>query len=133
LMLLRSTKYPRPRKDGNGYTKSIDSGQDLWAQELISQVPDCGSLPHARKLALGNLDEYSKMLVATVAVAAEAVKKFGGDSREQARNFDNLSGLFHHGYPSLIRSNLLMHGWAKRFRRLTPEDVEEKNKKRKVK
>src|SRR5690606_33202860 len=57
------------------------------------------------RYTIANEKEYSGGLVATTATAAKYVSN--------VREFDRLSGLYEHGYPTQFRSNY--HYWGVRF------------------
>lgn len=87
--------------------RKVVSEKDDYADELIQGLPEYSTLTSKQKLALGDGKEYNKTVVAAVGVAAE----FASNTEE----FDSLSGMYHHGYPSQIRSDL--HHWRWRFLR----------------
>jgi len=103
LMILRSTLVRVPLKSGNGYKKNPEKAKDIWAQEIITKLPTYGTLDDETAKALGNGTEYANVIIAAIGVCA----KFATTRKE----FDRLSGLYHHGYPSQIRSDLHYHGW----------------------
>lgn len=102
LMYLRShgdiTKKPR----SEGY--NFHSRKDDWARELVEYLPPYSSLTDTQKIALGNGKEYSLVTVAAVGMAAYHARN--------TREFDRLSGLYAHAYPSQIRADLHHHAWA---------------------
>lgn len=102
LMILRNTKQYKIGKRGQRL-KTMESAKDRFANELISFLPRYRDLLWVRQVALGNGKEYAKVIVAAVGVATKHSKT--------KQEFDWLSGLFHHGYPSQIRSDLHLHGW----------------------
>lgn len=85
--------------------RKVVSAKDDYADDIIQTLPEYVTLTAKQKLALGDGKEYNKTVVAAVAVAAEHV--------DNISDFDRLSGLYHHGYPSQIRSDL--HHWRWRF------------------
>lgn len=108
LMLLRASKVRVPKKNGIGYLKATKSNKEFFAEQLIEQLPDFDSLDGITKKCLGNQDGYNKVIVAAVGVAAKHVS-----SRQK---FEKLAGLYHHGYPSQIRSDLTYWGYSRRIR-----------------
>ena len=100
LMLLRATGE---KEDG--------------AHDIIARLPAFEDQPEVRRKALGEAFDnknhrpgfvqgwhYNSVKVAAVAVAAA----FSGNQRE----FDQLSGLYAHAYPSQIRADLMHWGWS---------------------
>jgi len=81
------------------------SAKDTYAQTVAGLLPPYESLPESRKLALGDGKAYSSPLLAAAAIAT----KHADDRAE----FERLAGLYHHGYPSQIRSDF--HHWAFRY------------------
>jgi len=114
LMLMRYTKRPKIGKNGQEL-KGMVSAKEYYAEGLIENyLPNYDDLEEYQKIALGNGTEYSKVIVAAVGVAAHFAN---GDYRE----FDRLSGMYHHAYPSQIRSDLHFHGWWKTPKGKTPK------------
>jgi hypothetical protein len=103
LMLLRRTRRVVPNNSALGF-KTV-TAKDDYADSLIAELPPFGSLTDVQKLAIGNGKKYSKPLVAAVGKAT----KHSNNRRE----FELITGLFAHGYPSQIRSDL--HHWTWRF------------------
>jgi len=102
LMVLRSTfRWAKGPKGG----RKIISAKDDYADTLIEKLPPFANLTDVQKIALGDGKVYNKIVIAAVGKAA----KFA----ESTREFDKLAGLYHHGYPSQIRSDL--HHWRWRF------------------
>lgn len=85
--------------------RKVVSAKDDYADDLIQLLPEYVTLTAKQKLALGDGKEYNKTVVAAVGVTAEYV--------DNIKDFDRLSGMYHHGYPSQIRSDL--HHWRWRF------------------
>lgn len=110
LMLMRRTKVPREStRARSGW--AFDSAKDAYADELIEFLPPTDTLSPEQDLALcsGTTKRvYSKCVVAAVGVAAETAAT--------TREFDFLAGLYQNGYPSQIRSDLMMHRWGKSVR-----------------
>lgn len=107
LMILRASKVRIPKKNGVGFLKATKSEKDLFAEDLIARLPDINSIPEDISKYLGGT-EYNKVIVAAVGVCGKFVNS--------QRGFDKLSGLYHHGYPSQIRSDLHLWGWSRRLR-----------------
>lgn len=59
-----------------------------------------------RRIALGPTENYNLVIVAAVGVAAEFVS--------DRTDFERLTGLYAHGYPSQFRSDLMHWGWGRR-------------------
>jgi hypothetical protein len=112
LMLLRASKVQIPKKRGDGFLKGTKSQKDFYAEEIISRLPDYDTLDEDLQVSLGNKDGYNKVIVAAVGVCADFVST--------QRAFDKLSGLYHHGYPSQIRSDLHLWGYSRRIRGTVP-------------
>lgn len=102
LMILRNTKKTVIGPRGG---RNLVSAKDEFATELIATLPAYQDLSDVQKVALGNGKEYSKPIVAAVGMATKYAKS--------TKDFDRLSGMNHHGYPSQIRSDLHLHGWWK--------------------
>lgn len=81
--------------------------KDEYAEYLASTLPEYSTLPPYLQAALGNGDKYSLVLLAAAGKAA----KFSNSRSE----FEQLTGLYAHGYPSQIRSDF--HHWRWRFAR----------------
>jgi hypothetical protein len=103
LMQLRSigTLIEKPRAKGS-YNFVPD--KDLYAADIIRQLPSFGSLTEVQQIALGKDGNYNPVIVAAVGVCAE----FANTRRE----FDRLSGLYVHAYKSQIRADLMFWAWA---------------------
>lgn len=115
LMDFRRTKIPRKSSRSKlGFV--FDSAKDLYATEIISKLPATSTLTAAQDKALCSGPEskrvYSKCVVAAVAVIAEEASG--------TKEFDFLAGLYQNGYPSQIRSDLMMHRWSKSVRGKLP-------------
>jgi hypothetical protein len=106
LVLLRNTKIRVPSRAKRGYV--IKSKKDVYAQLLIKQLPPYRILDPYIRIALGNGSEYSKTVVAAVGIAAKYAS-----NRE---TFERICGLYEHGYPSIHRSDLMMHRWSRGLR-----------------
>jgi hypothetical protein len=78
--------------------------KESWAQALADRLPAPESLPEIRRKALCDGKKYNLVKVAAVGVAT-------ANSANQ-RDFDFLSGLYAHAYPSQIRADLMHWGWA---------------------
>lgn len=83
--------------------------KDVYAENLISKLPDYKTLSSELKEALGNGTKYSKVIVAAIGVATE----YSNNRRE----FEKLTGLYQGAYGNIIRSDLHMHGWNPRRKR----------------
>ena len=104
LMRLRRSKTLRiSKRSKNGFV--MDPDKDLLALKIIKELPLYKSLDEELRFALGNGDKYSKSFVACIYVAAKR-----SNSR---REFENICGLYAHGYPCMIRSDIYMHRWRK--------------------
>ena len=103
LMLLRRTKRVVPNNSKLGF-KAV-SAKDDYADKLIENLPEFSTLTPLQKISLGNGKKYSKPLVAAVGKAT----KYSNSRRE----FELITGLFAHGFPSQLRSDL--HYWTWRF------------------
>jgi hypothetical protein len=81
--------------------------KDIYADEVIAQLPTFSTLDDVKRRAMGIKDgkEYSKVLVAAAAIATKY-----SDNRT---DFEFLAGLYSNGYPSQIRSDF--HHWTFRF------------------
>lgn len=90
-------------RDGSDKWKRT-SGKDEYAKKLLPGLPVYDGLTYAQKLSFGNGKEYSLVVIAAVAVIAEHA-----NNRD---DFDFLSGLYAHAYPSQIRADLMHHQWA---------------------
>ena len=101
LMHLRSSFRLEDRPSGKTFIAT--SAKDDFADELIARLPAFGTLPAIRQQALGN-GEYSKIIVAAIGVCAEQAKTI--------KEFDYLSGMYAHAYPSQIRADLMHYAWA---------------------
>lgn len=112
LMILRASKIQIPKKNGDGFLKATKSQKDVFAEDIISRLPSFDSLEEDLQKCLGNKDGYNKVIVAAVGVSAKHV--------DTQRKFDKLAGLYHHGYPSLIRSDLHLWGYSRRIRDVIP-------------
>lgn len=111
LMNLRRTRTPRRSKLAKiGW--AFDVAKDQYADEIIARLPDPSTLTVEQDLALCTGPEgkrkYSKCVVAAIGVVAEYARNI--------KEFDFLTGLYHNGYPSQIRSDLMMHRWGKTLR-----------------
>jgi hypothetical protein len=104
LMLLRRTENMVPNKSKLGFKTVTD--KDRYADTLIAELPAFDEQPEARQIALGS-GEYAKVLIA----AAGKATKYS----ESRADFEHFTGLFAHGYPSQIRSDV--HHWRWRFAR----------------
>jgi hypothetical protein len=84
--------------------------KDYFAQLIIKQLPDFKDLPKITRLIIGNGDgrNYNLTSVAAVGVVTPQVKS--------GKELKKVCGLFHHGYPSQIRSDLMLHRWWGRFK-----------------
>lgn len=104
LMELRSTGTLVAKARSEGYNFIPD--QEIYAQNIINQLPAFSTLTDTQRKALGNSDGtgYSSLVVATVGVVAEFA-----ESRD---DFDRLAGLHAHAYGSQARSNLMFWQWA---------------------
>lgn len=103
LMLLRNTKIVVPAT-GRRRVDKIVTAKDLLAEHITEQLPEFDGLETRLSYVLGN-GSYSPVLVAAAAVASVYVNN--------TREFDKLSGLYTHGYPSQFRSDF--HYWTLRF------------------
>jgi hypothetical protein len=82
------------------------SGQkDEYARSLMRQLPPFMPQPIERRVALGPVENWNPVIVAAVGVAAEFVSG--------RADFERLTGLYAHGYPSQFRSDLMHWGWGK--------------------
>lgn len=81
---------------------TFTSDKDRFADQLIAQLPPFETLDEVKRKALGNGKGYSLIVVAAVGVAAAEART--------TREFDHLTGLYAHAYPSQIRADL--HHWA---------------------
>jgi len=110
LVRLRSTRHLKPKKNGDGYCKSLISDKEILAEEIISHLPEFSTLSLKTKLAIGSMQKanygYNKVIVPAVYVASQHT-----DNRE---DFERLIGLYHHGYPSVFRSDIMHWGWHRR-------------------
>jgi hypothetical protein len=91
------------------------SGQkDQYATGLLRHLPVYALEPIGRRIALGrltdgHLENWNLIIVAAVGVAAEFVST--------RPDFERLTGLYAHGYPSQFRSDLMYWGWGKQPRK----------------
>lgn len=87
------------------------SGQkEQYATDLMRRLPPYRVQPIERMVALGKLENgelrnYNPVIVAAVGVAAEFVSG--------RADFERLTGLYSHGYPSQFRSDLMHWGWGR--------------------
>lgn len=87
------------------------SGQkEQYALDLMRRLPPYRLQPIERMVALGRLENgelkgYNPVIVAAVGVAAEFVSG--------RADFERLTGLYSHGYPSQFRSDFMHWGWGK--------------------
>lgn len=93
----------RPVIGPRGGVSWTDEKED-YALEKIASLPPFCQLGPVKRAALGQDQNYSRVITAAVGVAAEVA--------EDVKEFDRLAGLYAHGYPSQIRSDLMFHGWA---------------------
>jgi hypothetical protein len=84
-------------------------GKDAYALDLMRRLPPYTLQPDERRIALGEDGQYNQVIVAAVGVAAEFVS-----SRAE---FERLTGICAHGYPSQFRSDLMYWGWGRRPKR----------------
>lgn len=110
LMLLRRTRNMVPNKSKLGW--KVVSAKDEYADKLIALLPSTSSLTNIQVDVLcGSLakptskPKYSKPLIAAVGKATKYASSRG--------EFEHYTGLFVHGYPSQIRSDV--HHWSWRF------------------
>ena len=111
IMQMRRDREYTEIKKGNW---TFVSAKDRYAEKLIAQLPDFKSLPANIQNSLGSGNRYSKTIVAAVGVIAEEAVN--------TKEFDSLSGLFVHGYGSMLRSELMYHGWNSRRDKITLTD-----------
>jgi hypothetical protein len=81
-------------------------GKDEYAISLMHRLPPYVLQPRERKVALGPKDSYNLVILAAVGVAAEFASN--------RRDFERLTGIYAHGYPSQFRSDFFFHGWKMR-------------------
>lgn len=115
LMDLRRTKVPRASKRARlGWV--FESAKDHYAEALIEGLPPVAALTAAQDAALctgpPGKRAYSKLVVAAVGVVAEEARN--------TREFDFLAGLYQNGYPSQVRSDLMLHRWQRAVRGKLP-------------
>lgn len=86
------------------------SGQkDQYASGLLRHLPPYILQPTERRIALGPTERYNLVIVAAIGVAAEFVTS--------RADFERLTGLYAHGYPSQFRSDLIYWGWARQAKK----------------
>lgn len=104
LMYLRSHGEHRPRPKASGYT--FTSLKESMSAEWAALLPDFKGLPEVTRTALSASGGkgYNLTIVAAVGVAAYFA--------ENGSEFDYLSGLYQHGYPTQIRADLMHWAWA---------------------
>ncbi len=105
LMLLRASEDLQLKKRGRGYSKNPPSQKDQWAIELIRRLPEYTSIDTTLQLALGDGETYNDIVLPAVAMASLCSKN--------QKEFDKICGLYSHGYPSQIRSDLHFHCWRR--------------------
>src|SRR5690606_3360138 len=105
LMVLRRTLRMVNNRSKLGF-KTI-SAKDDYAAALIAALPAYTDLPDDLRNALGNGKAYSAVQVA----AAGKATKYARNRSE----YEDIAGLYAHGWGSQIRSDF--HHWAWRFRR----------------
>lgn len=100
LMIMRNT---------NVKVNSVKIGlKDYFAKLIVNFLPHLDGYSEETRLILGESGKkYNLVGVAAVGVATQYVNN--------TREFDRLCGLYHHGYPSQIRSDLYKWRWGKRF------------------
>ena len=103
LMVLRRTRRMVVNRSKIGF-KTV-TAKDDYADRLIAELPPYVLLSETAKAALGDGKKYSKVIVAAVAMAT----KYSANRSQ----FDRLTGMYVHGYPSQIRSDV--HHWRYRF------------------
>jgi hypothetical protein len=95
------------RREGANHDLMIlraSGDKDKYADGFIARLSAFKDQPEVRRKALGNGKQYNPVKVAAVAIAA--------DYSLTQREFDQLSGLYAHAYPSQIRADLMHWGWA---------------------
>lgn len=93
----------------NGTRKSK---KDILAEHLIAQLPNYSELGHFEpegrtgilQVALGDLEEYSLTIIACVFTAAQ-------DSNNNRDEWERILGIYSHGYPCIMRSDIYHHQW----------------------
>lgn len=103
LMILR--KSPKPTNDELTDFYKTGNAKEYYVRKLSKCLPPIKELTEERKLYVGNGNGtvYAPPLLAAVGVAAN-----------HARNrteFERLIGLYHHGYPTIARSEIMFHVW----------------------
>lgn len=78
--------------------------KDAFANAIIASLPDYSDLSPSQRLALGNGKKYSATLVAAVGTAVKH-----SSTRDE---FEQLCGLYAHGYPSQIRADIYHWNYA---------------------
>lgn len=106
IMVLRNTKHTVTGPRGG---EKLVSDQERLADQMLPFLVPYKQLPERQSRSLGNGKEYSKTLVATTAVASKYVSN--------VKEFDKLSGLYAHGYPSQFRSNYHYYGMKTAIKR----------------
>jgi hypothetical protein len=114
LMVLRRTQAMVESKRSKLGWKIV-SAKDVYADEIIAFLPDSSTLTDIQHIVLCGTPSnkskpvyhYSRPLIAAVAKATKYAK-----SRKE---FEHYTGLFVHGYPSQIRSDV--YHWSWRFAR----------------
>lgn len=100
---LRVKTVDRKSRSKLGFAR--DSLKTIYAKKLIKHLPTYKTLTDTQKVALGNGVGYSPAVVAAIGKATKHART--------RKEFDHFSGLFVHGYPTQIRSDLMFHRWWK--------------------
>lgn len=103
LRMLRCTvdhMNKRPRSEG--YTSV--SKKEVFARYMTTKLPPFSSLDDSKQKALGDGKGYNLIAVAAAAVAAK--------HSDNVKEYDYLTGLYDHAYPSQIRADLMHYVWA---------------------
>lgn len=84
--------------------------KDDYARNRMRDLPPFMLMPLERRIALGKIEDqrlttWNPIIIAAVGVAAEFVSG--------RADFERLTGLYAHGYPSQFRSDLIYWGWTK--------------------